>query len=297
MYERNETGGNFVEEQFLVPDKMAGKIIGLCGEQIHRIETKTGCKAQLDPRSDDNFYRICTLTGSQESVKAGKSMIKQIISEYSSNSFQSGYVPDGQIVTEMMIPGLKVALLIGKGGEKIKNLQEQCGAKMAFIQDGPEHSIYDKPLRIWGDAENVKIAEQMVTDFLAQNETFSVPIDKCGHVIGKGGKTIRSIAQQSGASIKKAKELPSYTNEQTFIIRGTPKQIKHAKKLIREIIPDQMVTGFFGQNKTIADQMVTGFLAQNETMNSDQGDYNFLWAVVFWLLVVFFVCSFIKSKF
>lgn len=36
-----------------------------------------------------------------------------------------------------MIPGPKVGLIIGKGGETIKQLQEKSGAKMVVIQDGP----------------------------------------------------------------------------------------------------------------------------------------------------------------
>ena len=35
---------------------------------------------------------------------------------------------------EMLIPGNKVGLIIGKGGETIKNLQETTGAKIIVIQ-------------------------------------------------------------------------------------------------------------------------------------------------------------------
>ncbi len=35
---------------------------------------------------------------------------------------------------EMMIPCNRVGLIIGKGGEIIKNLQEQSGAKIVIIQ-------------------------------------------------------------------------------------------------------------------------------------------------------------------
>ena len=35
---------------------------------------------------------------------------------------------------EMMVPGHKVGLIIGKGGETIKQLQEQSGAKIVIIQ-------------------------------------------------------------------------------------------------------------------------------------------------------------------
>jgi far upstream element-binding protein len=47
---------------------------------------------------------------------------------------------------EIMIPGPKVGLIIGKGGETIKQLQEKSGAKMVVIQEGPAQE-QEKPLR------------------------------------------------------------------------------------------------------------------------------------------------------
>ena len=38
---------------------------------------------------------------------------------------------------EMSVPGHKVGLIIGKGGETIKQLQERSGAKIIIIQDSP----------------------------------------------------------------------------------------------------------------------------------------------------------------
>ena len=48
---------------------------------------------------------------------------------------------------EIMIPGPKVGLIIGKGGETIKQLQEKSGAKMVVIQEGPGQE-QEKPLRL-----------------------------------------------------------------------------------------------------------------------------------------------------
>ena len=42
--------------------------------------------------------------------------------------------PGGRNVAEIMLPGPKVGLVIGKGGETIKQLQEKSGAKMVVIQ-------------------------------------------------------------------------------------------------------------------------------------------------------------------
>lgn len=41
-----------------------------------------------------------------------------------------------------MIPGAKVGLIIGKNGKTIKQLQEQTGAKMVVIQDGPNENSF-----------------------------------------------------------------------------------------------------------------------------------------------------------
>lgn len=49
-----------------------------------------------------------------------------------------------------MIPANKVGLIIGKGGETIKQLQGKCGCKMMMVQDGPFQNAPEKPLRITG---------------------------------------------------------------------------------------------------------------------------------------------------
>ena len=42
---------------------------------------------------------------------------------------------------EMMVPGHKVGLIIGKAGETIKQLQEQSGAKIVIIQVSINYSV------------------------------------------------------------------------------------------------------------------------------------------------------------
>lgn len=61
-----------------------------------------------------------------------------------------------------MIPGAKVGLIIGKGGETIKMLQESSGAKMIVIQDGPNSQENEKPLRISGETAKVEVNLLMI---------------------------------------------------------------------------------------------------------------------------------------
>lgn len=75
----------------------------------------------------------------------------------------------GRSSVEIMIPGPKVGLIIGKGGETIKQLQEKSGAKMVVIQEGPNQE-HEKPLLITGDPQKVEYAKQLVYDLIAEKE-------------------------------------------------------------------------------------------------------------------------------
>jgi len=50
------------------------------------------------------------------------------------NNFSDHGAMGGMSVFEMIVPGDKVGLIIGKGGETIKQLQETTGAKMVIVQ-------------------------------------------------------------------------------------------------------------------------------------------------------------------
>ncbi len=89
--------------------------------------------------------RVITLSGSRESVNHAKELLSQMCSQQNCGSIETvscvivppsgtaGYPP----YQEVMVPGSKVGLVIGKGGETIKMLQEKTGAKMVIIQEGP----------------------------------------------------------------------------------------------------------------------------------------------------------------
>nr|XP_019560724.2 splicing factor 1 isoform X2 [Aedes albopictus] len=67
--------------------------------------------------------------------------------------------------SQIIIPGSKVGLIIGRRGQTLKQLQKKAGAKMVIIQDDPRQKK-DKPLRISGDPQRVERAKQLVFDLL-----------------------------------------------------------------------------------------------------------------------------------
>ena len=187
-----------------------------------------------------------------------------------------GGPPGGGGQFEMMIPGNKVGLVIGKGGETIKLLQEQTGAKMIIIQESNQQAN-EKPLRISGPPDSVERAKAEVFKILNQNdrnggggvgggrggyggggmgrgrgggggagwpsagpgdkvECVMVASNKVGLVIGKGGETIKSINQASGAHVEIDRNAPPDAQEKNFLIKGSAEAVERAKSMVLEKI-------------------------------------------------------------
>ncbi|XP_071948039.1 far upstream element-binding protein 1-like isoform X2 [Antedon mediterranea] len=163
--------------------------------------------------------RVCTLSGSTVAVMTAKSQLDKIIAKAKMTE------AEGTMTEEMMIPGNKVGLVIGKGGETIRQLQEEIGVRMTMIQDGPQNIGIDKPLRVTGEPSKVQEAFRKVHDLLESkgNEinrggnmgnSFQrrgpppngreVPVPKfaVGIVIGRQGETIKKIQVESGARVQ-----------------------------------------------------------------------------------------------
>uniref|UniRef100_A0A2K5SAD4 Far upstream element binding protein 1 n=1 Tax=Cebus imitator TaxID=2715852 RepID=A0A2K5SAD4_CEBIM len=229
-------------EEYKVPDGMVGFIIGRGGEQISRIQQESGCKIQIAPDSGGLPERSCMLTGTPESVQSAKRLLDQIVEKgRPAPGFHHGDGP-GNAVQEIMIPASKAGLVIGKGGETIKQLQERAGVKMVMIQDGPQNTGADKPLRITGDPYKVQQAKEMVLELIRDQGGFREVRNEYGSRIGGNegidGETIKSISQQSGARIELQRNPPPNAdpNMKLFTIRGTPQQIDYARQLIEEKI-------------------------------------------------------------
>uniref|UniRef100_A0A8C0N646 Far upstream element binding protein 3 n=1 Tax=Canis lupus familiaris TaxID=9615 RepID=A0A8C0N646_CANLF len=327
-----------ITEEFKVPDKMVGFIIGRGGEQISRIQAESGCKIQIASESSGIPERPCVLTGTPESIEQAKRLLGQIVDRCRNGPGFHNDIDGNSTIQEILIPASKVGLVIGKGGETIKQLQERTGVKMVMIQDGPLPTGADKPLRITGDPFKVQVsvprfavgivigrngemikkiqndagvriqfkpddgisperaaqvmgppdrcqhAAHVINELIltaqerdgfggltvargrgrgrgdwsvgapggVQEITYTVPADKCGLVIGKGGDNIKSINQQSGAHVELQRNPPPNTdpNLRIFTIRGIPQQIEVARHLIDEKVGGTSLgaPGAFGQS-------------------------------------------------
>lgn len=236
-------------EECRVPDAMVGLIIGRGGEQINKIQQDSGCKVQIAHDSAGLPERSVSLTGSPDAIQRAKELIDDIVSRgHESTNGQGGSMQ------EMIIPAGKAGLIIGKGGETIKQLQERAGVKMILIQDGSQPPNIDKPLRIIGDPYKVQQAKEMVNEILRERDhpgfgdrneygsrmggggiEISVPRHSVGVVIGRNGEMIKKIQSDAGVKIQ-FKPDDGTGPDKIAHIMGPPDQCQHAASIITDLL-------------------------------------------------------------
>jgi len=160
---------------------------------------------------------------------------------------------------EILIPGYKCGLIIGKGGDTIRKLQENSGTQMQIIQQSHAPSDQSKPLQILGMLENVEIAKRMIDQLLESDDNrmpngpatganqievnqvqgfmrVIVPRTAVGQIIGRGGETIKRIASESGAYVQFEQDDGSNELECRARIGGSKSQVAHAASIIEELV-------------------------------------------------------------
>ncbi|KAM9438472.1 far upstream element-binding protein 3-like isoform 14-T14 [Salvelinus alpinus] len=272
----NQLGGMvhqraIMTEDFKVPDKMVGFIIGRGGEQITRIQLESGCKIQIAADSGGMMDRACTLTGSPENIEQAKRLLSQIVDRCRNGPGFHSEMDSNSAIQEILIPASKVGLVIGKGGDTIKQLQERTGVKMMMIQDGPMPTGADKPLRITGDPYKVQQARELVVeiirdkdqgDFRASRGDFgsrlggssldvAVPRFAVGIVIGRNGEMIKKIQNDSGVRIQFKPVSPSPSDDgispdRIAQVMGQSDRCQHAVHLINELVQTAQERDGFG---------------------------------------------------
>uniref|UniRef100_A0A671YPZ2 Far upstream element (FUSE) binding protein 3 n=1 Tax=Sparus aurata TaxID=8175 RepID=A0A671YPZ2_SPAAU len=252
-------------EDFKVPDKMVGFIIGKGGEQISRIQLESGCKIQIASDSGGMLDRPCTLTGSPENIEQAKRLLSEIIEQCRYGPGFHSDMDGNSSIQQILIPANKVGLVIGKGGETIKQLQERTGVQMIMIQDDPMPTGADKPLRITGDPHKVQQARELVVKLIRDKDQgefrvgradfgskmggssldVGVPRFAVGIIIGRNGEMIKKIQNDAGVRIQ-FKQDDGVSPDRVAQVMGQPDHCHHAVHLINELVQTAQERDGFG---------------------------------------------------
>ncbi|KAJ2500519.1 hypothetical protein GGH96_002667 [Coemansia sp. RSA 1972] len=209
---------------FSVPTQLSGLIIGRNGNNLRSLEQQHGVRIQFDSSADKRSpERQITIEGPVGNAENARREILEFIDRHANEQKQGGPMggpggPGGQGggVT-IMVPGSKVGLIIGRGGESIRDIQFSSGAS---VQVQPDNGRSEREIVLLGAPDQIEQARARIMDIVSAEgpreqrggygqqprgqhvEEFQVPSDAVGIVIGRGGETIKFLQQDTGTRIQ-----------------------------------------------------------------------------------------------
>lgn len=213
-------GGDDYQVEMRVPNNMVGLVIGKGGENIHRMQMTTGAHMQIAKESEmkpGETLRSIILKGSPAAVQELKRLVEEVLNSRMTATKSTVRELDHMFVLKVPVPNDKVGVIIGKGGMTIKSIQERTNATIQIPPGPDDDNPEQRTLSIGADTKdaveaakheiNIALhqqaqqAQQALTT--ASNAVYiSVPDDKVGLIIGKGGMTIKDIQARTQVKIQ-----------------------------------------------------------------------------------------------
>ncbi|KAI3460717.1 hypothetical protein Pfo_017380 [Paulownia fortunei] len=164
-----------------VPNDKVGVLIGKAGDTIRSLQDNSGARIQIVRDSDADLRsatRPLELVGTLQNINKAEKLIKDVIAEADAGGspslvargFSTAHAAGGGEQLEILVPIEKVGLIIGKGGETIRNLQTRSGARIQLIQqnlsDGDQSM--ERTVRVTGNKKHIETAREMIKDVMNQ---------------------------------------------------------------------------------------------------------------------------------
>lgn len=240
--------------ELLIPGLKAGLVIGQNGETLKRLEKVSNASIRFDPHFtkeiENVVYRKIIIMGHPNDIAEAKELISERIDNKTIDpKYPTIYVS---------IPLNRVGLVIGKGGETIRELQELSGAKVQLVQESVvDQSSSERFISITGDQGNIEKAKQMINDLVYQTGRAGAFIPSMG---GKGQSLVIQVPEASvgaiiGRRAENLKQLQSLTATRIFVdtspntkgptrsvtISGpTEESLIYARQLVEEKVANHM---------------------------------------------------------
>lgn len=149
-------------QEIPVPAQFVGLVIGKGGESIKRIQAETGCKVQFDTsKTDDKGNTVCQISGPMDCQRRAEDLIKEIIEN--ATNHKKNKMRDGEEV-RMSVPANRTGAVIGRGGETIRQIKQQCGCDIELDKNAKVGPGDDKTFIIRGPSERIPYAQQLINE-------------------------------------------------------------------------------------------------------------------------------------
>lgn len=242
--------------------EFVGTLIGRGGEVVKQLSKDSGARIEISKTAGDGSSgeRTVHISGTQECIDRAKKMIEDCIEKAKEKT--GGNNPNA---CTLRVPHDLIGMLIGRGGETIKELKKESGARIDILKEPVDDGSTDRPadrvVNITGPPECVEYAKKMIEEMLgkrvkeesddrdrrsqspggelvrATTAVLHVHNDLIGMLIGKGGETIRTISKDFSVRIEIVKETEGCEKDERAVkISGAPDGVERARRHIEDTL-------------------------------------------------------------
>ncbi|RPB12974.1 hypothetical protein P167DRAFT_139858 [Morchella conica CCBAS932] len=197
-------------EQMNIESTLVGLIIGRGGETLRRVEQETGARVQFLTNGQDRDSggeRICNIQGSRPQIAAARRAIEAIIAENGPSGgggmgggpagggrgkFGGGggagsggggagqpNLRDGEDSIQILVPDRTVGLIIGRGGETIRDIQDKSGCHVNIVGEAKSQNG-QRPVNLIGSVAAAEHAKRLIMEIVESDNAGTGPPPSIG---------------------------------------------------------------------------------------------------------------------
>ncbi|XP_053395068.1 probable ATP-dependent RNA helicase DDX43 [Mercenaria mercenaria] len=193
-YGRTEDDGSGDSKVISVPSNRVGRIIGKGGSKIRELQDDSGAKIDVK-RDNQGEMTTVELSGSADAISKATQLINDLVNDGGDRSSRSfggssmsngfnepastfgggrsesnrgfGRSQHGDSAESINVPSSNVGRIIGKGGSKIRELQDESGANIKVQRDSDSYG--ETVVEISGSAEAVSKAKDLINELISDS--------------------------------------------------------------------------------------------------------------------------------
>lgn len=152
--------------RMLCPTKEAGIIVGKKGDTITHIRQKANVRVYVSENLKNVPERVISVRGSSENVARAFGLITRTILEEPED--EPALITSKLYIMKLLIPHAIVGYVIGKGGSKFREIEENSAARLK-AQEQPLPYSTDRILLVTGVADAIHIAIYYISQVLLEH--------------------------------------------------------------------------------------------------------------------------------
>lgn len=163
---RIEDDSNTVSIRMYCPVKEAGAVVGKKGDTISHIREKANVRVYVSENIKHVPERVITVKGSAENVARAFGLITRTILEEPEDEPAS--IMSKLYSLKLLVPHPMVGYIIGKGGSKFREIEENSAAKLKAAEQPLPYST-DRVLSVTGVGDAIHIAIYYISQVMLEH--------------------------------------------------------------------------------------------------------------------------------